>query len=61
VDSRLRAAVDTSLAWYDDICDYAQGADLDAMVAAGYALLGPQRVWVREHVQVHVDLLPGPG
>jgi hypothetical protein len=32
------------------ITDFAEGADLDAMVAAGYAPLGPQRVWVRQHV-----------
>jgi hypothetical protein len=32
------------------VTDYAQGADLSAMVAAGYAPLGPQRVWVREQV-----------
>jgi hypothetical protein len=30
------------------VTDFAQGADLAAMVAAGYAPLGPQRVWVRE-------------
>jgi len=29
---------------------FAQGADLSAMVAAGYAPLGRQRVWVREQV-----------
>jgi hypothetical protein len=32
------------------VSDFAQGADLKAMVAAGYAPLGPQRVWVREPV-----------
>jgi len=30
------------------VTDFAQGADLGAMVAAGYAPLGPQRVWVRQ-------------
>jgi hypothetical protein len=30
------------------VTDYAGGAELDAMVAAGYATLGPQRVWLRE-------------
>jgi len=30
------------------VVDYAWGHDLDAMVAAGYAPLGPQRVWLRE-------------
>lgn len=30
------------------VAGFAQGADLAAMVAAGYAPLGPQRVWVRE-------------
>jgi hypothetical protein len=29
------------------VTDYTQGADLEAMVAAGYTTLGPQRVWVR--------------
>jgi hypothetical protein len=27
------------------VTDYAQGAELDAMVAAGFTALGPQRVW----------------
>jgi hypothetical protein len=30
------------------ITDYAGGAELDAMVAAGYATIGPQLVWVRD-------------
>jgi hypothetical protein len=30
------------------VTDYASGTDLEAMVVAGYAPLGPQRVWVRE-------------
>jgi hypothetical protein len=29
------------------VIDYAQGAELDAMVAAGFTALGPQRVWLR--------------
>ena len=29
------------------VTDYARGAELDAMGGAGYAALGPQRVWVR--------------
>jgi hypothetical protein len=29
------------------VTDYAWGPDLDAMLAAGYTPLGPQRVWVR--------------
>lgn len=32
------------------VTDFAQGADLAAMVAAGYTPLGPQRVWVLEQV-----------
>ena len=27
--------------------DYEQGAELDALLAAGFTALGPQRVWVR--------------
>jgi hypothetical protein len=30
------------------VTNFAQGADLGAMLAAGYAPLGPQRVWFRE-------------
>jgi hypothetical protein len=30
------------------VTDFSEGDDLDAMVAAGYAALGPQRVWVRQ-------------
>lgn len=30
-----------------DLVDYAAGEDLDAAVAAGFAALGPQRVWLR--------------
>jgi hypothetical protein len=30
------------------VTDYAWGSDLDAMLAAGYTPLGPQRVWIRE-------------
>ena len=30
------------------VADYAWGSDLEAMVDAGYAVLGPQRVWLRE-------------
>jgi hypothetical protein len=29
------------------VTDYATGADLAAMLAAGYTPLGPQRVWLR--------------
>ena len=29
------------------VTDYAEGAELDAMVSAGFAPLGPQRVWIR--------------
>ena len=29
------------------VTDYAMGADLDAMLAAGFTPLGPQRVWIR--------------
>jgi hypothetical protein len=27
--------------------DYEQGAELDALLAAGFTALGPQRVWIR--------------
>jgi hypothetical protein len=30
------------------VTDFSEGDDLDAMVAAGYVALGPQRVWVRQ-------------
>ena len=29
------------------VTDFAEGAELDAMVAAGFTALGPQRVWIR--------------
>jgi hypothetical protein len=29
------------------VTDYAEGTELEAMVAAGFAPLGPQRVWIR--------------
>jgi hypothetical protein len=29
------------------VTDYAEGAERDAMLAAGFTLLGPQRVWLR--------------
>lgn len=29
------------------VTDFAQGAELEAMLAAGFAALGPQRVWIR--------------
>jgi hypothetical protein len=29
------------------VTDYAAGAERDAMVAAGFVPLGPQRVWLR--------------
>jgi hypothetical protein len=27
--------------------DYASGAELEALLTAGFAALGPQRVWIR--------------
>jgi hypothetical protein len=30
------------------VTDYAEGNELDALLGAGYAALGPQRVWLRE-------------
>jgi hypothetical protein len=33
------------------VTGFAEGADLDAMVAAGYTALGPQRVWVPSHLK----------